>query len=163
VEASLRITRRREAVGVSASIAAHCVAADAFHIASKSVVALRRPSSRMAPARFTPSAGAHSPIARPPSDSRSPWQASCRRRACGSREIGSRVAANPEVRPGGERRMGSSGATEFLRQDKVLPEAPLNVSSPKHDCSGSGSSRCSAVFCLDPPIDRQADRAEDHR
>jgi hypothetical protein len=90
-----------------------------------------------------------------------PWQASCRRRACGSREIGSRVAANLEVRPGGERRMGSSGANGFIRQDKVLPETLLNASSPKHDCSGSGSSRCSAVFCLDPAIDRQADRAED--
>jgi len=58
--------------------------------------------------------------------------------------------------------MGSSGADEFLGQDKVLPEAPLNASSPKHDCSGSGSSRCSAVSRLDPAIDRQADRAEDH-
>ena len=163
MEASLCIARRREAVGVSASIAAHCVAGDAFHITSKSVVALRRPSSRMASARFTPSARAHSPIARPPSDSWPPWQASCRRRACGSRETGSRVAANLEVRPGGERRMGSSGVNEFLGQDKVLPETPLNASSSKHDCSGSGSSRCSAVFCLDPAIDRQADRAEDHR
>ena len=161
MEASLCLARRREVVSVSASIAAHCVARDAFHIASKSVVALRRPSSRMASARFTPSARAHSPIARPPSDSRPPWQASCRRRACGVREIGSRVAANLDVRPGGERRMGSSGANGFLRQDKVLPEASHNAPSPKHDCSGSGSSRCSAVFRLNSPVDRQADRAED--
>lgn len=57
--------------------------------------------------------------------------------------------------------MGSSGANGFLLQDKVLPEALRNAPSPKHDCSGSGSSRCSAVLCLDPPVDRQADRAED--
>jgi hypothetical protein len=161
MEAFLCTARRREAVGVSASIAAHCVAGAAFHIALKSVVALRPPSSRMAPARFTPSARAHSPIARPPSDSWPPWQASCRRRACGSREIGSRVAANLEVRPGGDRRMGSAGANGFLLQDKVLPEPSRNAPFPKHDRSGSGSSRCSAVFCFDPPIDRQADRAED--
>ncbi len=54
-----------------------------------------------------------------------------------------------------------SGANGILEQDKVLPEAALNASFPKHDRSGSDSSRCSAVFCLDRAVDRQVDRAED--
>ena len=126
---------------------------DVFHIASKSAMTSRCENSTRRRPWFTSSSRAHSRIARRPSFSRPPWQASCRlstwlatgRASC---------CGQLEVRLGGERGMDRSGGS-------VLPEALRNAPSPKHDCSGSGSSRCSAVFCLDPPVARQADRAED--
>ena len=93
------------------------------------------------------SARAHSPIARPRSDSRPPWQASCRRRACGSRETGSRVAANLEVRPEGERRMGSSGVNGFIRQDKVLLRPSGNALALRTNLRRTRNGTCTALSC----------------